>query len=485
MSRTRHAWRPSRSVRSRLLLWVLAIAALGLALTGGTVLAIQSAGIDAAADDSLRRGYQEFARLADSGVDPATGDPFTEVGPLVIAAMQYRVPGPHETLFALVDGRPYGYSGGVRPVELEREPTALAAITAVPADGPVTVREVDTSVGAVRLAVVPVTVADRPEAGAFVIAHAIGLERQRLADLGWLFLALGATSLVLLAAVGWQVTGELVRPLSELRQATTRASATDLTRIPVGGQDEIADLTRAYNAMLDRLQDSFTGQRQLLDDVGHELRTPITIARGHLEVLDPTDAARTAETKALVLDELGRMGRLVEDLIVLAKARRPDFVRPAPVEVADLTDEVFSKARALGDRRWLLDEAADAVVELDAQRVTQAWLQLAENAVKFSPPGSTIALGSRVSGDTVRLWVRDEGVGIPVAEQGRIFDRFARVDVGRGVEGSGLGLTIVRAIVDAHHGTVSVASRPGEGSTFSLELPRRAERRAPETGGRE
>ena len=116
MKTPRSAVRPSRSVRSRLLLWVLVMAALGLALTGGTLLVIQSARIESAADDSLRRGYQEFERHA-QGIDTETGRPFADVGHLLVAAMQYRVPGPYESLFALLDGQLFGYSGGARPVE--------------------------------------------------------------------------------------------------------------------------------------------------------------------------------------------------------------------------------------------------------------------------------------------------------------------------------------------------------------------------------
>lgn len=470
MNTPRSAVRPSRSVRSRLLLWVLVMAALGLALTGGTLLVIQSARIESAADDSLRRGYQEFERHA-QGIDPETGRPFADVGHLLVAAMQYRVPGPYESLFALLDGQLFGYSGGARPVELENEPAALAAIGSAPS-GSVTVRDVNTSVGLVRLAIVPVSVAGQPSSGIFVIAHALGLEKAGLQQLGQLYLALSGGSLLLIGLVGWRVTGELVRPLWLLREATRQTSASDLSsRLPVRGEDDIAELTRNYNAMLDRLEESFAGQRQLLDDVGHELRTPITITRGHLEIMDSQNPEAVNETRALLLDETDRMGRLVEDLILLAKARRPDFVHRMPVELSDLTDEAFAKARALGPRTWRLEESGDQLVTVDAQRLTQAWLQLAENAVKYSRPGSVVALGSAVVDGQARLWVRDQGVGIRPEELDRVFERFARIDSGRGVEGSGLGLTIVRAIARAHGGEVEVASHPGEGATFTLVVP--------------
>ena len=168
------------------------------------------------------------------------------------------------------------------------------------------------------------------------------------------------------------------------------------------------------------------------------------------------------------------MHRLVDDLVTLAKAERPDFVRTTPVDVGRLTDDVLDKARTLGPRRWTVDARAEAWVQLDPQRITQALLQLAANAVKFSAEGTTIAFGSSVANGRVRLWVRDEGHGVSPKDAKRIFERFARGTAERGVEGSGLGLPIVAAIAEAHSGTVVLDSRPGRGATFTLDLPERA-----------
>jgi signal transduction histidine kinase len=193
--------------------------------------------------------------------------------------------------------------------------------------------------------------------------------------------------------------------------------------------------------------------------------------RGHLELMDPADTEDVSETRALTLDELDRMQRLVDDLVLLAKAQRPDFVRPVRVELDRLTDEVLDKARPLGQREWRVDGRATCAVELDVQRITQAWLQLITNAVQFTEPGQTVAVGSAMDGACVQLWVRDTGPGIPAADTDRIFERFARVETGRGEDGSGLGLAIVRAIAEAHGGTVRVESTPGDGATFVIELP--------------
>lgn len=467
-------------MRARILLWVLVMAALGLAVTGGTMLAIESRRIDLAADAALQREYAEFAREAADGVDPATGLPFEDVGALLLAALQHRVPGPYQTFLTALDGQPHAYSGGQRPVELENEPAAMAAIRAVaPQDG-VTVRDVTTSVGQVRLAVVPVAAPGQP-AGSFVVGYAVGLEKEGLAELARLFGWLAGLVLLLIGLAGWVVTGEIVRPLARLRSATAAASAPDIgAPIPVTGQDELAELTENYNALTARLRSAFAAQRQLVDDVGHELRTPVTILRGFLETLDPADPAAVAHARTLLLAETDRMARLVSDLLTLARTERPDFLAPGLVELEELTHEVFLKARALGERAWVLAAVADVPLTADGQRLTEAWLQLAENAVRYSAPGSEIALGSAADAGAVRLWVRDQGVGIAPADQERIFHRFTRAAGGSGADGSGLGLPIARAIAAAHGGSIAVDSAPGVGSTFTIVIPTAA---APSTRG--
>lgn len=194
--------------------------------------------------------------------------------------------------------------------------------------------------------------------------------------------------------------------------------------------------------------------------------------RGHLELLDATDPHDTAETRALLLDELDRMSRLVEDLVLLARAQRPDFLRPAAVDVASLTDEVLDKARALGNRQWRIDQRAPVTVMADAQRLTQALVQLAQNAVKFTGTDDIVAIGSSADTQLVRLWVRDSGLGVPPEDVERIFERFQRGPGTQRNEGSGLGLAIVRAIAEAHGGHARVESPPGTGATFLLEIPR-------------
>jgi len=241
----------------------------------------------------------------------------------------------------------------------------------------------------------------------------------------------------------------------------------------VSGADDVSALARTFNAMLDRLEGAFTAQRSFLDDAGHELRTPITVVRGNIELLDSRDPEEVEDVRTLVLDELDRMARLVDELTLLAKAQRPDFVRPGPVDLGSFIDDLEGRLPPLGARRWLVDERAETVVTADRQRLTQAVLQLASNAAKATVEGAEIAVGSRVdtSRREVQVWVRDSGAGVAPDEQARIFERFARGSSADAVEGSGLGLAIVSAIAEAHGGTVRLDSMVGRGSTFTLVLP--------------
>ena len=165
-----------------------------------------------------------------------------------------------------------------------------------------------------------------------------------------------ALALLLVTAVAAWVSGRLLSPLRTLRETADEITETDLShRLPVTGNDDITALTRTFNGMLDRLEAAFVGQRQFLDDAGHELKTPLTVLRGHLELLDTDDAAEVAETRLLLLDEIDRMSRLVGDLILLAKSDRPDFLQPRAGRPRGLTADLLAKARGLGDRDWALD----------------------------------------------------------------------------------------------------------------------------------
>jgi signal transduction histidine kinase len=228
----------------------------------------------------------------------------------------------------------------------------------------------------------------------FFPADALGEVDQAVRIIG----GVGLVVLVLAAVVALALASRVLRPVRELTSTARRVSDNDLTaRFDVSGDDELAMLGSAFNDMLDRLESGFGTQRDVLDDVAHELRTPITIVRGHLELLDD-DPVERAATVELCLDELDRMGRYVEELLLVASARRPDFLSPAPVDVGELTETLFAKISALGERDWRLLESprpGALFVEADADRLTQAVVNLANNAVQHTGDGDRIELAVR------------------------------------------------------------------------------------------
>jgi signal transduction histidine kinase len=416
-------------------------------------------------DAALTQETDEFRTLV-RGNNPADGTPFNGRLRLIFDTFFDRnVPGRGETLVAYVEGRQYdvesGGSGGAIPEGAH--PSRWATLTR-PERG-----NIETPVGTVRYLAVPI---EGEVNGVFVVAASLSTERREVEEAVRLA-ALVLLSVLLIASVlAWVVAGRVLAPLRLLADTARSIGESDLTRrIPVTGRDEIADLSHTFNAMLDRLEAAFATQRQFVSDASHELRTPITIVRGQLELLgDDPDERR--ETIALVTDELDRMSRFVDDLLLLAKAERDDFLRVSEVELGALTDDLFDKSRGLGSRDWQLEARADATVVADRQRLTQAIMGLAQNAVQHTADGDPIWLGSEVDRREARLWVRDSGPGIGADDQERIFARFSRAAASRRrSEGAGLGLAIVRAIAEAHGGTAAVSSRPGDGATFIVTIP--------------
>jgi signal transduction histidine kinase len=265
----------------------------------------------------------------------------------------------------------------------------------------------------------------------------------------------------------------------------TAQLADELTEVPLMGGMFLAmvwhaqrrrvameDLRRVSDANLRLLH----RERQFIQDASHELRTPITVALGHAELMvGASDDPELAEDARIVADELLRLRRLADRLLLLATSEDPDFLSRSPVEVHELLAGVMQGWAPI-PRRWRLDPGGPATVVGDADRLRLALDALVENAVKHTGPGDEIRLGARRQGDQVAIAVADSGSGMPAGQATRIFERFARLDQARSRDkgGVGLGLAIVKAIVEAHDGTVAVRSRPGTGSRFELLLPLQA-----------
>ncbi len=463
------ARRPGFSVRVRMTLAVALLSALALALVGGLVFALESSRLHDQAIEHADQEIAEFDHLQSSGIDPKTRRPFAGLEALFRDFISRNVPSDDELLVGWIVGRRPLHSLSEHGPLTEERSVVTAIEARLQTGGDVTVA---TSVGDVLVSVQPVTHAPSGETGALVVLTVFDESRRELYALMRTYLITALLALLVITGLATWQAGRLLAPLRRLDATAREISGSDLSlRIPESGNDDITRLTRTVNQMLDRLEQAFADQRLFLDAAGHELKTPLTVLRGHLELLDTGDPAEVAETRALLLDEVDRMSRLVGDLIQLAKSARPDFVTPEPVDLHSLVTTVHAKASGLAERCWLLDDAPELVVLVDQQRLTQALLQLADNAVKHTDPDDEIAIGARAVTTGVELWVRDSGDGVPEADRHRIFDRFARSAVRSGDEGFGLGLSLVRAIAEAHGGSVSVHPEPSGGARFVLTLP--------------
>jgi signal transduction histidine kinase len=220
----------------------------------------------------------------------------------------------------------------------------------------------------------------------------------------------------------------------------------------------VQELAEDRASLLDR-------QERFLQDASHELRTPVTIARGHLELMRTPDVA-------VALDELDRIESIVDRLLLLAQADSPDFVVRTEIDVEPFVEDVFLRWAELAPRSWRLGRVDGGTLRADAEAVRTALDALLENAVAYSGPGSGIELSAHARPGRLAIEVRDEGTGIPADAYERIFERFSRADAARtrAHGGVGLGLAIVDAIAKAHGGSCTVSSSPA-GSTFSLVLP--------------
>ncbi|MFL7838295.1 MAG: sensor histidine kinase [Candidatus Promineifilaceae bacterium] len=273
------------------------------------------------------------------------------------------------------------------------------------------------------------------------------------------------------------LTPGLFKPLEDIASVARQITrADDLSRrVPYANRpDEIGDLARAFNQTLERLERLFRTQQRLLADVSHELRTPLTTIRGNLDLIERMGEADPESISAIQL-EIERMTRLVGDLLLLARADSGGLpLDRKPVEVDNLLFDIYRQVALLNSPVDVKLVEVDQVTVLgDADRLRQLFLNLLENAIKYTPEGGSVELSLSKQNDWTQFEVSDTGIGIPPENLSHIFDRFYRVDKARARAhgGSGLGLSIAKWIATAHGGTIRVTSQLGEGTTFTVTLP--------------
>ena len=456
------------TLRRRIVGSIAALSAIGLFTAGLAALLFERDRIHDSVLLSLQQEIGEFRELADNGVDPDTGVGFAEPERLITVAMQRNIPDANEISMGYVPAGtivPPDTAGAVHGEEAFRVEVTRHATTAYGTYS-------SSAHPDILYAVLPIEVGGA--LSHYVIAHDMRAEYSELGGTIRVYAIAAFVAWLGLILAAWMLARRILAPIDELSTTAELISETDLNRrLTVTGGDEMAGMSMTFNRMLDRLQAALGAQRRMLDDAGHELRTPITILRGHLELMNSGDPTDVESTRALAIDELDRMNLLVQDLLLLAKAQRPDFLTREPVELHLLVEEARDKASGLGERQWLLDPCEPITIEADPRRLTQALLQLASNAYRVTADGDVIAFGCASSAHGIQIWVRDSGPGVPVEDRERIWNRF-QSGTGVSTGGTGLGLAIVKAIVEAHDGTVSVtAATPAGGAKFVMELPAR------------
>jgi len=296
------------------------------------------------------------------------------------------------------------------------------------------------------------------------------------------FIIAGGLALAVALLVAHFAGARVSAPLRRMAAVSGRVDAGDLeARMTVpAGHDEVRILTEAFNHMLDRLAEQIESQRVFIADASHELRTPLTVIRGQIEVLaalrDPT-AAEVRRVERLVVAEIARTSRLVDDLLLLAQAERPAFLHVEAIDLEAYVAELWDGMSLTAERSFKLGPVPAGTLLADPDRLAQALRNLARNAIENTREvqGLVRLDVKRLGPDRLRFTVSDNGPGIPTAEQTRVFERFHRTDPARSrsAGGVGLGLAIVRAIADAHGGSVVASDVPGgRGARIELELPR-------------
>lgn len=454
------------SVRTRLLVWYFI-------LTTGTVfISIQATysifcdRIKAQAEDSALQQANQFNVLIEKHRQKGKQGP-SNIYVLFDRLLSSYVPTRGEYIITLVGNQIYATKPDLPPQFFKQHPELVSAWIGMTAEQR---REVNDQGQRLYYVANPIIWKATQEKGSIVVLNDSTPEYQTARSAIGLVMQVTFGLLLIFFLLAWFTAGRVLYPLRLLTKTAHSITESDMTqRIPVQSKDEIAELAITVNEMLDRLQAAFDSQKDFLKDASHELRTPITVIQGHLEMLKYQPDKE--DTIALVMDELERMSRLVNDLLLLAKAERSDFLRLKPEELDWLTEEIYLKARGLAERDWRLESKGLSPITVDRQRLTQAVMNLVQNAIRHTQTGDTIALGSSIKGNYAYFWVRDTGEGITLEDQKRIFERFVRATGDLHSEGYGLGLSIVAAIAQSHGGWIELVSQVGQGSTFTIVLP--------------
>jgi signal transduction histidine kinase len=438
------------------------VAATVLVVAGVTVM-VARAQLDRSLDGQLRSSVRSFEQAAAGSARTPAGLAHQTRRWLA----EHPLPDGQMAAIRVVGGRVLTSAGGLDLFEVKQPRTLLTSKA-------LRWWNLDGSEGAVRVLTVPILAGSR-QLGTLVL---LAYEKPIQHTLGSLLRGIGVASalgLVLALLVGIVVVRRSLRPLAAIAtEAAAIESTDDLSRrIALEGRDdEIGRLAGSFDRMLARLEAAFQRQRRFLADAAHELRTPLTVTRGQLEVL--ADELGDAERPSLLVatDELDRMARIVDDLLLLARLDEGIGLHTEPVEVELVLEEALLRAKLLAPRQIGVHAAPGLSARAEPDRLLQVLTNLVSNAVKHTDKKGRIVLEAKREEGWALISVSDNGCGIPSTELAHVFERFYRGARQRGApDGSGLGLAIADALITAMHGMIDVDSTPGLGTTFTIRLP--------------
>ena len=472
------------SLRWRLVAWVTGVL-LAVAIVTFAVIYLQTGSELRSQIDGDVRG--DAAQLSEAivGLKPSSAQalladvrryvlaqPFTATSSLLFAM----VPGAgtvsnHPEVFG--DARP---DDGENALEQQRENTLGLALLAGPVG--LTTRDVP-DVGRVRIQERLVTAGGlRVRVGAGEPLEIVARAQRSIAKS---FALAGGLALILALIASYLAGATVSAPLRRMAKVAARVDDGDLQprmHLPPSASSETHVLAESFNHMLDRLSDAFDAQRDFIADASHELRTPLTVIAGQIEVLAAQPEPAPAEVRRvqrLVSAEIARTSRLVDDMLLLARSERRDFLQCREIELRPFIANLWAAASVTAERRFELEEAAGGFVIADPDRLAQALRNLIRNAIEHTnPPDGLVRLEvQRRAGDRICFAILDDGPGIDADQRERIFERFHRTDQSRARigGGAGLGLAIVQTIVEAHGGDVRALERPSGGARLELLIP--------------
>ena len=460
------------TLRSRLTLvytGVFGVLLVAIAAASYRVLAYQLDADVSANLEEMTRGLHGYLRFGDGAptlsfdpTDPAQASFVSE------ATRYYQV-------FDAISGDLMAQSDVLGPLGLELTPGEVRQLVEQPVPF-----DVQTDYGRIRFS----NSVLEPAVGRRVLLQ-VGVSLEPMDNVLKRFLALLAVSVPvgLLAAMllGRWTARLALTPLSELAEATRTIDIEGLRRrLPVrGARDELDAVAAAFNETLSRLEHAVGEMREFSTALAHELRTPLAALRGDIELalLKPGNDEAVQRRFASQLEEIDKLSGLIERMLLLARAEAGEIaIALGPVDLGKLAGSLVEQVEPVAKAKGLdlrFEQAGPAIVHADADWLERLLLNLLDNAIKFTPAGGHVLVTVSREGTETRVAVQDTGIGMDPAAVPHVFERFFRADPARssGVEGAGLGLSLVKWVVDRHHGRIQVESRPGQGSTFTVVLP--------------